>query len=172
MNDYGKSKKDFEEFALSFGKKNKVNVIGLRYCNVYGPGEAHKGNMASMIYQLAKQIKDNKNPKIFEYGQQKRDWIYVKDVVQANMKALEFKGVDIVNCGCGIACTFNELVALVNKHLKTNFKPQYIENPFQSFYQEFTQCDIKKAQNLLDFVPSYDLDAGIKDYLNSTEFKH
>lgn len=161
---YGNSKMLFEKWATEFGKDNKVNVLGLRYCNVYGNDESHKGKLASMIFQIIQQIKNKQNPKIFEFGEQKRDWIYVKDVVNANIKAMNFQGVDVINCGYGKSHTFNELVKIINSELNTNFEPEYIKNNFEH-YQNHTECDMKKARNLLNFEPQYDLISGIRDYL-------
>ena len=64
-------------------------IIGLRYFNVYGPREAHKGVPASMIYHLSKQMKAGQRPRIFKHGEQKRDFVYVKDVVEGSIRALE-----------------------------------------------------------------------------------
>ncbi|MFH1282365.1 MAG: NAD-dependent epimerase/dehydratase family protein, partial [bacterium] len=96
LNPYAESKKALDEFAMNFAKEHPdVIIVGLRYCNVYGPREDHKGKRASMIYQLAQQM-INGNPRIFKYGEQKRDYIYVKDVVTANMLAAKAKESCIV----------------------------------------------------------------------------
>ena len=109
LNPYGVSKLMLDQKATAFAAAHpEIKVVGLRYCNVYGPRESHKGARASMIYQLAQQMKKG-NPRIFKAGEQKRDYIYVKDVVRANMLALEAKESCIVNCGSGTATTFNDL---------------------------------------------------------------
>ncbi|MFA7677330.1 MAG: NAD-dependent epimerase/dehydratase family protein, partial [Candidatus Omnitrophota bacterium] len=79
-NTYGYSKYIFDCHVLSLVKRKKLlPVVGLRYFNVYGPGEYHKGSAASITYQLYLQMKAGKNPRVFKYGEQKRDFIYVKD---------------------------------------------------------------------------------------------
>ncbi|MFH0875685.1 MAG: NAD-dependent epimerase/dehydratase family protein, partial [archaeon] len=109
---YGKSKLMMDELASRlFGK---MHIVGLRYFNVFGPREKYKGRSASMIYHLAKQIKDGKNPRLFKWGEQKRDHIYVKDAVDATIKAVDAKS-GIYNVGTGIATSFNELVKLLNQ---------------------------------------------------------
>src|SRR6202043_962542 len=90
-------------------------IVGLRYFNVYGPREAHKGVPASMILHLSKQMKAGQRPRIFKQGEQKRDFVYVKDVVEGSMLALEATESGIYNLGCGQARSFNELVAVLNK---------------------------------------------------------
>src|SRR5437899_11991402 len=105
------------------------NIVGLRYFNVYGPREAHKGVPASMIYHLAQQIKAGKRPRIFKHGEQKRDVVYVTDVVEGTMRALDAKTSGIYNLSTGQARSFNELVEVLNKCLGTNVQPEYFENP-------------------------------------------
>ncbi|MEK6887006.1 MAG: NAD-dependent epimerase/dehydratase family protein [Nanoarchaeota archaeon] len=167
LNPYGESKKLLDEFALKFAKEHPdVIIVGLRYCNVYGPGESHKGKMRCYPTQVAEQMVKG-NPKLFKHGEQKRDYIYVKDVVRANILASKAKQSCIVNCGSGKATTFNEIVEILNKVMRLNRKPEYIENPFVGKYQDYTLCDMSLAKELLGFVPEYDIEKGIKDYYDS-----
>ncbi|MCM8795939.1 MAG: NAD-dependent epimerase/dehydratase family protein, partial [Candidatus Omnitrophica bacterium] len=139
LNSYSFSKYLCDRLVLSLkGLKNKT-IVGLRYFNVYGPGEAHKKSASSMIYQLYLQMRNNRSPRIFKFGQQKRDFIYVKDVARITLKALEFKGRAILNVGTGMSRSFNEIIQILNQNLKTNFSPEYFDNPYQGRYQEFTQ---------------------------------
>jgi ADP-L-glycero-D-manno-heptose 6-epimerase len=164
LNVYGESKKMLDEFATDFAIRNpEVTVVGLRYCNVYGPGEQHKGKRASMIYQLAQQMEKG-SPKLFKYGEQKRDWIYVDDVVKANLLAAEAKESCIVNCGSGSATSFNEIVEILNRVMSVSRTPEYIDNPFAEKYQDFTYCDMSKAAEKIGFKPEYDIEKGIEHY--------
>lgn len=164
LNPYAESKKSMEEKAIEFARAHPaIRIVGLRYCNVYGPGESHKGKRASMIYQLAQQMKTG-NPRIFKDGEQKRDYIYVKDVVAANLLALEAKENCIVNCGSGKATSFNKLIELLNKTLGLSRAPEYIDNPYEGRYQSHTECDMSKAKKLLGFVPAFSIEKGIADY--------
>src|SRR5207237_1607572 len=104
-------------------------IVGLRYFNVYGPREAHKGVPASMVYHLARQMKTGQRPRIFKHGEQKRDFVYVKDIVEGSILALEAKESGIYNLGCGQARSFNELVDILNKCLGTELPADYIDNP-------------------------------------------
>ncbi len=164
LNPYAESKKIMEEKAFEFARAHPdIRIVGLRYCNVYGPGESHKGKRASMVYQLAQQMKTG-NPKIFRDGEQKRDYIYVKDVITANLLALEAKENCIVNCGSGRATSFNKLIETLNKTLGLNRMPEYIENPYQERYQNHTECDTAKAKKMLCFEPAFSVEKGIEDY--------
>jgi ADP-L-glycero-D-manno-heptose 6-epimerase len=139
-------------------------IVGLRYFNVYGPREAHKGVPASMIFHLSRQIKAGQRPRIFKQGEQKRDFVYVKDVVAGTMRALQAPASGIYNLGCGQARTFNELVAILNDSLGTNFEADYIDNP-HAHYQNFTQADLTNARNGLGYEPAYSLEKGVRDYM-------
>jgi len=98
---YGKSKLEMDNIASKLF--DKIHIVGLRYFNVFGPRESYKNRAASMVYHLAKQIKAGKNPRIFKFGEQKRDHIYVKDTVDATISAVNAKQSCIVNVGTGIA---------------------------------------------------------------------
>jgi ADP-L-glycero-D-manno-heptose 6-epimerase len=139
-------------------------IIGLRYFNVYGPREAHKGVPASMIYHLSKQMKAGQRPRIFKHGEQKRDFVYVKDAIEGSIRALEAKTSGIYNLGSGQARSFNELVDVLNKCLATNFQPDYIDNP-HAHYQNFTQADLTKVRTALGYEPRFPLEDGVRDYM-------
>ncbi len=167
LNPYAESKLALEEYAMDFARKNKgMNIVGLRYCNVFGPRENHKGKRATMIYQLAQQMRKG-NPKLFKFGEQKRDYIYVKDVVRANLLAAKSKKTGIFNCGSGKPTSFNRLVEILNGVLGTNRVPEYIGNPYTSAYQAHTECDMSFTKKKLGFVPEYDIEKGILDYYKS-----
>jgi ADP-L-glycero-D-manno-heptose 6-epimerase len=140
-------------------------IIGLRYFNVYGPREAHKGVPASMIYHLSKQMKAGQRPRIFKHGEQKRDFIYVKDAVKGSIRALDAQSSGIYNLGSGQARSFNELVDVLNKCLGTNFQPDYIDNPHAHF-QNFTQADLTNARSALGYQPRFSLEEGVRDYMH------
>jgi ADP-L-glycero-D-manno-heptose 6-epimerase len=139
-------------------------IIGLRYFNVYGPREAHKGVPASMIYHLSKQMKAGQRPRIFKHGEQKRDFVYVKDAVEGSILALEASESGIYNLGCGEARSFNELVDILNKCLGTKFRADYIDNP-HTHYQNFTEADLNKVRGALGYAPQFSLEAGVEDYM-------
>jgi ADP-L-glycero-D-manno-heptose 6-epimerase len=165
LNPYAESKMLFEAHANKLAAAHTdIIIVGLRYCNVYGPGEEHKGSRASMIYQLAAQMLKG-NPRLFKYGEQKRDYIYVKDVVEANLLASKANKSTIVNCGSGVATEFNSLVEILNKALNINRIPEYIDNPYKLNYQSYTKCDMTQAKELINFVPQYGIEQGIEEYI-------
>ncbi len=162
QNTYARSKSLMDEEATRY--KDEIKIVGLRYFNVYGPRERYKKKAASMIYQLAQQMKANKNPRIFKYGEQSRDFIYVKDVVDATIRAMKAKGSGIVNVGTGITATFNRIIEILNQVLGTSFEPEYFDNPY-SFYQNETRADTERAKELLGFEARYSIEEGIRDYI-------
>ena len=163
-NVYGFSKWVMDQLARSYAKQLKV--VGLRYFNVFGPGEWFKGAAASMIYQLAQQILAGKCPRIFKWGEQRRDFIYVKDVVAATLKAREARQSTIVNVGTGQSTSFNEVIDALNEGLGTDLKPDYFDNPYD-FYQDFTQADIARARAEIGFEPQFTTRQGILDYVRN-----
>lgn len=165
LNVYAFSKLAADSVAMAAAKETGLTVVGLRYFNVYGPHECYKGKSASMIFQLAEQIRSGRRPRIFYDGNQKRDHIYVKDIVRANLTAAEAKTSCIVNVGTGVATTFNRLIEILNEVLETHFEPDYFENPYVGFYQNDTQADTARARKLIGFQAQYSIEDGIRDYL-------
>ncbi len=164
---YGKSKLEMDNIAEQL--KDQMHIVGLRYFNVFGPRESFKGRAASMILHLSSQMKENKKPRLFKHGEQKRDHIYVKDVVQATIKATEAKS-GIYNVGTGIATSFNELINILNEILKKDLHPEYFDNPYNlKTYQSNTQADTSLAEQNLRWKARYTLKQGIKDYMGWLE---
>src|SRR5947209_7361570 len=164
-NIYAFSKTIMDNLAMREAAENDSWIIvGLRYFNVYGPREAHKGVPASMVYHLSQQMKAGQRPRIFKHGDQKRDFVYVKDIVAGNILALEAKQSGIYNLGSGQARSFNELVDVLNKCLGTKFQPDYIENP-HAHYQNFTEADLDKVRSALGYQPQFSLERGVADYV-------
>lgn len=161
-NIYGFSKWVMENLAATY--YSKIKVVGLRYFNVFGPGEYHKGLAASMIYQLARQMIEGKRPKIFKWGEQKRDFVYIKDVVAATVGALSAKENTVINVGTGKSTSFNEIVEILNKILNSGRKPVYFDNPY-GFYQDFTEADISKAKDVTGYEPRYTTALAIEEYV-------
>jgi ADP-L-glycero-D-manno-heptose 6-epimerase len=164
-NIYAFSKAIMDNIALREAKASlDWIIIGLRYFNVYGPREAHKGVPASMVYHLSRQMKAGQRPRIFKHGDQKRDFVYVKDVVDGSIRALNAEMSGIYNLGTGQARSFNELIDVLNKCLGTNFQPDYIDNP-HAHYQNFTQADLGNVRRALGYEPRFPLEDGVRDYM-------
>lgn len=163
LNSYALSKKMMDDLAKEELEKNNVIIVGLRYFNVYGPGEEYKGKSASMVYQLFQQMKRGNIPRIFKYGEQKRDFIYVKDLNEANFKAIKSNKSCIVNIGTGVATSFNKIIQILNQNLGVNYKCEYFDNPYD-FYQNETQADTSLASEYLGFKARFGIEEGIRDY--------
>lgn len=166
LNAYAESKVKADLLAMDFTKENNLKIIGLRYFNVYGPRERHKGKAASMIWQLYCQMRKGESPRVFKYGEQKRDFIYIKDCVEATIKAMELEESIILNVGTGEAVTFNRIIEILNKVLNTNLSPVYFDNPYD-FYQNSTLADTTLLEKILKFKARYSIEEGIFDYVGS-----
>lgn len=166
LNSYAFSKVTMERMAERYADKLAHPIVGLRYSNVYGPGEAHKGKLASIIHQLAVQMRRGHRPRIFTAGEQKRDFVYIDDVVQANDKAMDATESGNYNAGAGDSWTFNEVVAELNRVLGTDLAPEYFDNPY-GFTQDWTQTDLSLATEKLGYVPAFNLQAGMDAYFAS-----
>ncbi len=117
-----------------------------------------------MIYQLAQQMKGGKNPRVFKFGEQKRDFVSVEDIVNTlNLLALSSKKSGIFNGGSGKAGSFNEIIAGLNKALGKDLQAEYFDNPY-SFFQNHTEADISHTQEVLGYQPRYNLESGIAYY--------
>jgi ADP-L-glycero-D-manno-heptose 6-epimerase len=164
LNVYAFSKLTMERLAMRQASRLAHPIVALRYSNVYGPGEDHKGKLASMVHQLAKQMRAGQRPRIFTAGQQKRDFVYIDDAVDANIKALSCKKSGVFNVGAGRAWTFNQLVAELNRALGTKLEPDYFDNPY-GFTQDWTEVDLTESAKHLGYQPRFDLGRGIDAYL-------
>jgi len=166
-NIYGFSKAVMDNVARQFAAENTdMVIVGLRYFNVYGPGEYFKGKTASMMYQLYNQMKAGNRPKIFKMGEQMRDFVYIKDVVKANMLALEAEKSCVINAGSGIARNFNDVIKNLNKNMGLKLEPEYIDNPYP-FFQLKTEADLKLAKKMTGYAPDYTLEKGIAEYVEA-----
>ncbi|MBI5743820.1 MAG: ADP-glyceromanno-heptose 6-epimerase [Elusimicrobia bacterium] len=168
-NVYGFSKAIMDNVAAEFAAAHPdMTVVGLRYFNVYGPREYYKGKMASMVFQLYNQLKAGKRPRIFKFGEQERDFVYVKDIVRGNLNALDAEKSCVCNLATGKPGNFNEVVEALNKGLGTSLAPDYFDNPY-GFYQNKTQADMRNAKALLNYRPEWSLADGIADYVKILE---
>jgi len=166
-NVYAFSKVQLDNLARQWARQNpKQIVVGLRYFNVYGPREGHKGAASSMILQLAQQIQRNQAPKIFKHGEHLRDFVYVKDIVSCTILAATARASGIYNAGSGVPRTFNDIVTNLNRVLKTSWQPEYIDNP-HAHYQPHTEADLTLTTRALRYKPKFTLEKGIDDYAAS-----
>jgi len=174
LNVYGYSKLQFDRYVRRVAPAPESQVVGLRYFNVYGPREQHKGSMASVAFHLNNQIIDDGEARLFTGtdgyadGEQQRDFVYVDDVCNVNLWFLDNPDVSgVYNCGTGKAQTFNDVAnAVIKWHGKG--KIRYIPFPdhLKGAYQSYTQADLsqlRKAGCDVEFRP---VEEGVKDYLD------
>jgi len=162
-NVYGFSKLMMDNLAKEY--YDKIKLVGLRYFNVYGEREYFKNKTASMVLQFGLQLLRGENAKLFEGSDKiKRDFIYIEDIIQANIKATNARN-GVYNVGTGIARSFQDIVDILKKELKIEREDKYIPNPFASQYQYFTQANIENTKKELGYEPRFSLEDGIKSYI-------
>jgi ADP-L-glycero-D-manno-heptose 6-epimerase len=180
LNKYGYSKQLSDEWILK--QKNKPKVwFGVKFFNVFGPHEYHKGKMSSVVFQSYHQIKDKGEVKLFKShrpdfkdGEQLRDFVYVKDVVRAMIELIEagkkkpsLSG--IYNLGTGEARSFHDLVKATFSAMDLKTKIQFIDMPVElrSQYQYFTQADMAKLKKALPKFKFTKLEDAVADYVRN-----
>jgi len=176
LNPYGISKNEFDKWALL--QENKPYFwIGLKFFNVYGPNEYHKGRMASVILHAYNQYQQNGEVKLFRShkdgiadGEQKRDFIYVMDVADVLYHFLHHRQREnsgIYNLGTGKAETFNTLVESIFKAINKKPKITYIDTPLdiRDKYQYFTEAKMERLRALGYSAPFTPLEKGVKEYV-------
>ena len=176
LNPYGDSKNDFDNWALTQEKK-PFFWAGLKFFNVYGPNEYHKGRMASVIFHAYHQIRETGQMKLFKShrnhfndGEQMRDFIYVKDVVDVCYFLMHHrKNSGIYNVGSGKARSFNNLVKQTFLSLGVIENIEYIDMPadIRETYQYFTEANMEKLKNIGYHCTFHSLEEGIDDYIKN-----
>lgn len=174
INIYGYSKYLFDQYVRQRLAYAKNQIVGLRYFNVYGPREQHKGNMASVAYHHYLQIHQREKVKLFSAsegyasGEQRRDFVYVEDIVNINLWFLEHPQYSgIFNAGTGHSESFNKLAqAVIDFYKKGSI--EYIDFPetLKGRYQSFTEADISTLREIGYSAPFKTVQAGVTDYLN------
>jgi ADP-L-glycero-D-manno-heptose 6-epimerase len=174
LNPYGESKNEFDKWVLD-QQGTPPFWAGLKFFNVYGPNEYHKGRMASVIFHAFNQIKDKGSVKLFRShnpnykdGEQLRDFIYVKDLIDVCLFLMENKPISgIYNLGSGKARTFLDLVSNTFKSLDLNPNIEFIDTPedIRDKYQYYTEADMTKLKAAGYTKPFHSLEEGVYDYV-------
>lgn len=169
LNPYAVSKLSFDDHVGTIVRDAANTVVGFRYFNTYGPGERHKGRMASMIYQIFRQLMADGVARLYEgiggfdAGEQRRDFVHVSDVVRLNLAAVD--GAvrhGVVDVGTGRSRSFNEVVAAFAGHLgfgRATYVP--IDPAMRSRYQSYSQADLTGLRVLNLPTPWVSLEDGI-----------
>ncbi len=176
LNPYGKSKNEFDKW-LMLQEKKPFFWAGLKFFNVYGPNEYHKGRMASVVYQAYRQISETGKMRLFRShhpgfkdGGQLRDFIYVKDVISVISFLIENRPQSgIFNLGTGKAQTFLELVTETFRAMDKEPVIEFIDTPedIQDKYQYFTEADMSKLRNAGYKKDFMELSEGVSDYVRN-----
>jgi len=174
LNDYGISKNDFDIWALK-QERQPYFWAGLKYFNVYGPNEYHKGRMASVIFHAYKQIKETGAMKLFQShhadykdGEQQRDFVYVKDLSEVMLFLMHHrKDSGLYNVGTGEARTFLDLVKNTFSAMHVEEKISFIPTPedIRDKYQYFTEAEMQKLRSIGYNKPFTSLEEGVRDYV-------
>jgi ADP-L-glycero-D-manno-heptose 6-epimerase len=174
LNMYGYSKNMFDNKAAREGWFKRI--VGLKYFNVYGPNEYHKGDMRSVVHKAFEQIRDTGKVRLFKSlnpaygdGEQMRDFIYVKDAVDMTLFFLENTAAGLFNIGTGKARTWNDLVTSIFKALNKPINIEYIELPVEiaDRYQYFTQANMDRIKKAGYSKEIFSLDSGVTDYVKN-----
>ncbi len=166
-NAYGFSKVMMDNITYKYLKQNPdISIVGLKYFNVYGPREFFKNKTASMVVQFGHQVLAGKTPKLFE-GSDKilRDFIYIEDIIQANILACSPKKSGVYNVGTGKARSFEDIVNILQKELEIDNGKEYMPNPYIGSYQFFTEANIEATKENLGYEPRFSMEDGIKAYI-------
>jgi ADP-L-glycero-D-manno-heptose 6-epimerase len=178
LNPYGRSKNDFDIWALE-QKEHPYYWAGLKFFNVYGPNEFHKGRMASVILHAYRQISKTGKMKLFrshnpdfKNGEQLRDFIYVKDVVAVCMFLMEYRNSDnngLYNLGTGTTRTFLDLTRSTFKAMGVEEDIGFIDTPedIRDKYQYYTKADMSKLIGIGYDKPFTTLEEGVEDYVKN-----
>ncbi len=176
LNPYGVSKNEFDKWALK-EEKSPYFWAGLKFFNVYGPNEYHKGRMASVILHAYNQIQKSGEMKLFrshrpDYkdGEQKRDFVYVKDVVDVCYFLMHHRrDSGIYNLGSGIARTFLDLAKNIFYALDKEPTIKFIDTPLdiRDTYQYFTEANMRKLISIGYDLPFHPLEQGVQDYVQN-----
>ena len=173
INIYGYSKYLFDQYVRRHESSFESQVVGFRYFNVYGPKEQHKGSMASVAFHFNNQIEAGENPKLFEgsggfdNGEQRRDFIFVGDVVKVNLWMMAHSDVSgIFNIGTGNSQSFNEVAnSVINYHGKGEINYIPFPDELKGNYQSFTEADLTKLRKT-GFDGSFKtVQEGVKEYM-------
>ena len=175
LNMYGYSKQMFDVWALKHGHLN--TIVGIKYFNVYGPHEEHKGDMRSVVHKAYGQVADTGEVQLFKSyrpdykdGEQVRDFVYVKDAVAAMLYFHEQRDLSgLFNCGTGEARTWVDLATAVFKAMDRTPNIRFVEMPerLREKYQYHTQADVTKLRKAGYVAPFASIEEGVRDYVQS-----
>lgn len=174
LNVYGWSKLMFDRYVQRLLEQASSQVVGLRYFNVYGPNEQHKGSMASVVWHFNRQLLSEKEIRLFEgsggfaNGEQRRDFVYVDDVCAVNLWFLQHRDASgVFNTGTGQSQSFNDVAnAVIGWHGRGRIRYIPFPDELAGAYQSFTEADLSKLRGTGCDVSFRNVEDGVRAYLD------
>ncbi|MEN8219201.1 MAG: SDR family NAD(P)-dependent oxidoreductase [Pseudomonadota bacterium] len=165
LNPYAFEKNAAEQLAVLYERLYKVSSVALRYFNIYGPRQSASSPYSGVISKFIDQLKKGEKLTIYGDGEQTRDFVYINDVISANLEAMKKvpPGAHLFNVATGKSVTINQLVKSLQKNLKTFMEPQYQSSREGDIYHSL--ADISKIYEQLGWYPKWDLAQGLSDWL-------
>lgn len=161
LSPYAVEKHAAEEYSRVFSSLYGLQTVCLRYFNVFGLRQNPNSDYAAVIPKFIDQIFKNKPLRIYGDGEQTRDFIYVKDVVQANIKAMQSDAQGVFNIANGIETSVNDLARIILRVFSNSMNPEYLDA--RSGEVKYSVADISKAKRELQFTPEYTLERGLEE---------
>jgi UDP-glucose 4-epimerase len=168
MDLYSETRCWMERLAAVYRQLRGVESVGLRFFSVYGPREQHKGRFANLVTQFIWAVKHGEEPVIYGDGSQTRDFVWVGDVVEACVRAMASDvSCGVFNVGTGVSYSLNQVLSKINALLGLSVGPRYVANPVKNYVHD-TLADTSRAESILGFKASIDLDEGIRRMINAS----
>jgi dTDP-L-rhamnose 4-epimerase len=161
---YAVTKRDHEEMFLAVGRAYKLPTVALRYFNVYGPRQALSNPYTGVAAIFSSRLLNGRAPLIFEDGEQTRDFTHVRDIVQANLRAMESDAGDyeVFNVGTGVPISVRRVAELLAQRLGVDVQPEIVQQ-FRAGDIRHCYADVGKIQRLLGYRPSVAFEEGLED---------
>jgi UDP-glucose 4-epimerase len=164
MSPYAASKASCELYLKAFHESYGLDYVALRYFNVFGPGQDRNSQYAAVIPNFISAVLENTRPEIYGDGEQTRDFVFVDDVVRANVNAAESDYNGIINVASGKKMSINQLYEIVKKTLDSNLEPKYL--PERQGDIKHSLADITNMEKISFKVDSSDFDEQLEETIN------
>lgn len=164
---YAVQKLEVELNARLFYDLYGLKTVGLRYSNVYGPGQEYSAEYVPVIARFVDMMKNSKRPQVFGDGKRIKDFVYIDDVVEANILALKMEDGfgEVYNIGSGVSTPLNKLIEMMNEMMGISIEPEYFE--VRAGDSPDVIVDISKASRVLQYAPKVSLEDGLKRTIES-----
>ncbi len=158
-----------ERASALYNRMHGCNIAAMRFFSVYGYHEEAKKGYANIVTQFMWEMQKGHRPIVYGDGSQRRDFVFVTDVVEALVRASRVRGFGIFNVGAGKSYSFNQVVSILNSKMGKKIKPKYVEVPVKNMFAVETLADTSKASKVLGFRAGISLEEGISLLLREKE---